>query len=123
MWSPGAPLVVMVVLLLMFGLWVFGWKGVLAAGVIGAVLASLIWVSSPYLRERVTRIAVDIHEYRTNLNTPVGLRLEFWHKSIDFVARAPLIGHGTGTIKGLFRADATVETDPRRSRPILTIKS
>ena len=71
-----------------------------------------MWVSSPYLRERVTRIATDIQEYRTNLNTPVGLRLEFWRKSIDFVARAPLIGHGTGTIKGLFRADATVETDP-----------
>ncbi len=105
-------IVVMVVLLLMFGLWFFGWKGVLAAGLIGAVLASLVWVSSPYLRDRVTRIAADIQEYRTNLNTPVGLRLEFWRKSIDFVARAPLIGHGTGTIKGLFRADATVETDP-----------
>jgi hypothetical protein len=57
---------------LMFGLWFFGWKGVLAAGLIGVVLASLMWVSSPYLRERVTRIAADIHEYRTNLNTPVG---------------------------------------------------
>jgi O-antigen ligase len=105
-------IVVMVALLLMFGLWFFGWKGVLAAGLIGAVLASLMWVSSPYLRDRVTRIAADIQEYRTNLNTPVGLRLEFWRKSIDFVARAPLIGHGTGSIKGLFRADATVETDP-----------
>ncbi len=80
-------IVVMVVLLLMFGLWVFGWKGVLAAGLIGAVLASLIWVSSPYLRERVTRIAADIHEYRTNLNTPVGLRLEFW-RQVDRLRRA-----------------------------------
>ena len=33
-------IVVMVALLLMFGLWFFGWKGVLAAGLIGAVLAA-----------------------------------------------------------------------------------
>jgi hypothetical protein len=35
--------------------------------------------------------------------TSKGLRLEFWKKSVGFVAEAPIIGHGTGSINGLFR--------------------
>jgi len=30
--------------------------------------------------------------------TAVGLRLEFWKKSLQFVGAAPAVGHGTGTI-------------------------
>jgi len=102
----------MAVLAVLLGFRLFGPKGVLVAGLVAGVLASLAWVSSPYLRERVTRIAQEARDYRSNVNTSVGLRLEFWRQSVDFVAEAPLIGHGTGTISGLFRASATVETDP-----------
>jgi hypothetical protein len=34
--------------------------------------------------------------------TSIGLRLEFWRKSLGFVAEAPLFGHGTGSTRGLF---------------------
>src|SRR5262249_33657994 len=33
-------------------------------------------------------------------------------KSLAFIAEAPLIGHGTGTIPALFRRDVTAETNP-----------
>ncbi len=105
-------IVVMMVLVLLFGFRLFGWKGVLAAGLIGGVLASLVWVSSPYLRERVTSVAADIQDYRRDVYSSVGLRFEYWRKSIDFVAEAPVIGHGTGTIRALFRTTATAETRP-----------
>jgi O-antigen ligase len=36
----------------------------------------------------------------------MGLRLEFWKKSVQFVAEAPVVGHGTGSIKGLFEQAA-----------------
>jgi O-antigen ligase len=44
---------------------------------------------------------------------PVGLRLEFWRKSLGFIRQAPAFGHGTGTIPQLFRREATARTDPQ----------
>jgi O-antigen ligase len=105
--------VVMAVLVLMLGFRLFGWRGVLAAGLVVTVLAGLVWMSSPYLRQRIGSMVTNIQDYHSNVDTPVGLRLEFWRKSMDFVAEAPVIGHGTGTIHTLFRARATAETVPQ----------
>jgi O-antigen ligase len=106
-------IVVMAVLVLMLGFRLFGWRGVLAAGLVVTVLAGLVWMSSPYLRHRIGSMVTNIQDYHSNVGTPVGLRLEFWRKSMDFVAEAPVIGHGTGTIHTLFRARATAETLPQ----------
>ena len=42
-----------------------------------------------------------------NIPTSIGLRIEFWRKSLGFFAEAPLIGHGTGATRGLFERVAT----------------
>ena len=42
-----------------------------------------------------------------NQPTSIGLRLEFWQKSLRFFAEAPIIGHGTGSTRGLFEQAAT----------------
>ena len=106
-------LVVLAAMLLLFGLRQSGWKGALGAALIGGVLAGVAWMSSPYLRERVSPAIEQVESYGTNdVNTPVGLRLEYWRRSLDLVAQAPVIGHGTGTIPQLFRRDATAETIP-----------
>jgi hypothetical protein len=42
-----------------------------------------------------------------NQPTSIGLRLEFWRKSLRFFAEAPIIGHGTGSTRGLFERAAT----------------
>ena len=39
--------------------------------------------------------------------TSSGLRLEFWRKSIQLIAAAPVFGHGTGTVLDLFRGLAS----------------
>jgi hypothetical protein len=41
-----------------------------------------------------------------NIPTSIGLRLEFWQKSLRFFAEAPLFGHGTGSTRGLFEQAA-----------------
>ena len=106
-------LVVIAALLVLFGLQRFGWKGGLIAPLIGAALAGAIWASSPYLRERVSVAVEQVQTFGTsNVDTPVGLRLEYWKKSLALIAEAPVIGHGTGTIPQLFRRDATAETIP-----------
>ena len=92
------------VLLILFGIWLFGWKGLIGALLIGTVVGALAWVSSPYLRERTMSVFVEIHLYQTeNAVRSSGERLEFWKKSMRFIVEAPVIGHGTGSIASLFR--------------------
>jgi len=106
-------LVVMAVMFVLFGVRQFGWKGALGAALIGAVLTGAVWVSSPYLRQRVSAAVEELQIYGAgDVNTPTGLRIEYWKKSLAFIAEAPLIGHGTGTIPALFRRDVTAETNP-----------
>src|SRR5207247_4106579 len=67
-----------------------------------------VWGSSPYLRQRVSAAVEELQIYGAgDVNTPTGLRIEYWKKSLAFIAEAPLIGHGTGTIPALFRRDTT----------------
>jgi O-antigen ligase len=97
-------LVVIAVLLLLLGLREFGWKGMLVVGLVGSMLASLLWASSPLLRLRVNLIAGEVQDYRAGKTwSSVGLRFEFWKNSTEFIAAAPLVGHGTGTIEALAR--------------------
>jgi O-antigen ligase len=106
-------LIVMAVILVLFGVRQFGWRGVLGAMLIGSVLAGVVWVSSPYLRQRLSVAANELQMYHAgDVNTPTGLRLEYWKNSLEFIAEAPVIGHGTGTIPALFRRDATAQTIP-----------
>jgi len=104
-------LVIIAVLLLVFGFRRFGWKGLLAVGILGSVLAGLFWLSSPSLRDRVTHVTKEIKDYSASTSeTSAGLRLEFWKRSTEFVATAPVVGHGTGTIATLFRRSASGST-------------
>jgi O-antigen ligase len=99
--------VVMPVLLALFGLRLFGWRGVFGVVVAGCLVAAIAWMSSPYLRARVSAVGQEIHLYETqNADTSSGERLEMWKKSLRFVAAAPLFGHGTGSIEQQFRASA-----------------
>src|SRR5262249_50078878 len=94
------------------GLRQFGWKGALGACLIGGALAGAAWASSPYLRERVAPVVGQLENYASGDITSVGLRLEYWTKSLAFIADKPIIGQGTGTIPQLFRREASPGTDP-----------
>src|SRR5262249_23589856 len=56
-------LVVMAVMFVLFGVRQFGWKGALGAALIGAVLTGVVWVSSPYLRQRVSAAVEELQIY------------------------------------------------------------
>jgi hypothetical protein len=73
-----------------------------------ALLAGLAWAISPQLRWTATTFVRDYQVYKElDQPTSIGLRLEFWQKSLRFFAEAPLIGHGTGSTRGLFEQAAT----------------
>ena len=78
-----STLLVMAVLLVLFGVLQFRWKGVLAVVLVAVALAGVSWVASPYLRERVTDLVEETQDYRASgAATSVGLRVEFWKKSV-----------------------------------------
>ncbi|SDJ73572.1 MULTISPECIES: O-antigen ligase family protein [Bradyrhizobium] len=77
-----------------------------SAIIIGAmiVLAGLAWLASPQLRETIARFSDEYQVYKEeNKPTSVGLRLQYWQKSLRFFTEAPVIGHGTGSTRGLFQ--------------------
>jgi O-antigen ligase len=79
----------------------------IGAVVVGSLLGGVAWASSPYLRDRVLKAFDEVQNYRSSgAITSSGMRLEFWSKAADFIAEAPLIGHGTGTMPDRFRRAA-----------------
>jgi O-antigen ligase len=65
--------------------------------------AALAWQASPQLRKTADTFASDYTRYvEKGEPTSLGLRLEFWRKSLGFFAEAPIKGHGTGSTRGLF---------------------
>jgi hypothetical protein len=72
-----------------------------------ALLAAAAWSASPQLRAKVSLFFDDYYHYSVQNNpTGVGSRLEFWQKSLRFFVDAPVIGHGTGSTRGLFEQAA-----------------
>ena len=83
-------------------------KGSLTLLLAAAVLVAAAWASSPFLRYRALLPLEEVTRYlKENAETSSGYRLEFWKKSIEFAAQAPVIGHGTGSTQSLFRAAAS----------------
>ncbi|WGD48810.1 O-antigen ligase family protein [Bradyrhizobium sp. CB1650] len=74
----------------------------------GAVAASaLAWTASPYLRQRVTDISVEYqHGHEDISRASTAQRLTYWRKSALAFTEAPLLGHGTGSIKRQFERTA-----------------
>ena len=71
-------------------------------------LGAIAWLASPQLQATTDRFAREYRTYKEfNQPTSIGLRLQYWEKSLRFFAEAPVIGHGSGSTLGLFEAAAT----------------
>jgi O-antigen ligase len=104
-------LIVIAALIVLFGVRLYGCKGLLMSVVALSVFMLFAWNTSNYLRARIDNTEREIQSYHTDKEiTSTGYRLEFLRKSIDFIVAAPLIGHGTGSIKSLFEQAAIGKT-------------
>jgi O-antigen ligase len=71
-----------------------------AAIAVLAVFAAL--AISPVARERLQSLATEVEERHWHV-TSAGERLEFWTDGLAIVRAAPLLGHGTGTIRDQYQ--------------------
>jgi O-antigen ligase len=105
-------LVTMPVMLAVFALLHLRRRTAAAAFCVTLLLAAVIWNVSPSLRATAAKFVTDYQRTETgNTMTGVGSRLIYWEKSVRFIAEAPLTGHGTGSIRGLFQRVAVIGQD------------
>jgi hypothetical protein len=104
-------LVVAPFLIITLGWRQLGWKGVLVACLVATTLGGTLWLTSSYVRDRTLQSFADMRAYLSeNEGSSVGTHLEYLRKSLLFIAAAPVIGHGTGTIPEQFRNAAVGQT-------------
>jgi hypothetical protein len=101
-------LVTMPILVTVFAMLHLRWRHTAIIACVAIVLAGLGWAASPQLRWTIGTFSKDYELYEEqNVPTSMGLRMEFWKKSMRFFAQAPAFGHGTGSTRGLFEQAAT----------------
>ncbi|MDP1868178.1 MAG: O-antigen ligase family protein [Bradyrhizobium sp.] len=100
-------LVTIPVMLAVFALLHLKWRTTIFAASAAILLAGMVWNVSPDLRATGNKFLADWQQTTVQSNpSGVGSRLEFWQKSLRFIAEAPVIGHGTGSTRGLFEKAA-----------------
>jgi O-antigen ligase len=100
-------LVTMPIMLAVFALLHLKWRDIVIIFCVATLFGGLAWATSSQLRRTTETVARDYQLYKErNLPTSIGLRLEFWQKSLRFFSEAPIFGHGTGSIRALFEEAA-----------------
>jgi O-antigen ligase len=106
-----SALLIIPALIVVFGARLYGWKGMLLGVAALSIFMFIAWNTSSYLRARIDNTEREIQSYRMDKEiTSTGIHLEFLRKSINFIAAAPMIGHGSGSIKPLFEQSAIGKT-------------
>lgn len=101
-------LVTIPIMFAVFALLHLRWRSIALILCAAGALSVAAWYASPQLRATADSFQRDYKLYmERNEPTSLGLRLEFWRKSLGFFAEAPVIGHGTGATRGLFERVAT----------------
>ncbi|WP_245310323.1 O-antigen ligase family protein [Bradyrhizobium jicamae] len=101
-------LVTLPIMLVVFAMAHLRWRTNVLLFIAAVVLGALAWTLSPQLQATTDKFSREYRIYKEfNEPTSIGLRLEFWEKSLRFFAEAPVIGHGTGSTRRLFEAAAT----------------
>jgi len=96
-------LVTMPIMLAVFGLLHLRWRANLIIFGAAFAIAGVAFVASPQLEWTVKTFSRDYKLYKEDREpTSIGERLEYWRNAVKFYSEAPVIGHGTGSTKGLY---------------------
>lgn len=86
----------------------FDWKRAAALAAVLVLAVGAIAISPSSVRSKLVGMWNEVQVYRSDgRRTSAGERIEFWKKSAGFIAEAPLLGHGTGSIRSQFERVTT----------------
>jgi hypothetical protein len=106
------------VLLLVLVIAHFRWSVSLAIGCAVVAVAAVAFLLSPKIQGRMLGIVTEVQEYRQRqISTSAGERFNYWTTSVGIIGKAPVIGHGTGSVHASF-LQAAKENDS--SKPATT---
>jgi O-antigen ligase len=104
-------LVTIPIMLLAFAVLHLRWQTTLMVVSACLVAGVLAWFASPQLEATVGKFEQEYRQYsQEGAATSIGERLEYYRKSLGFFVEAPVAGHGTGSIEGLFEQAAAGQT-------------
>ena len=109
--SSRTSLVTIPILLAVFTLMQFSGRTRMAVIALGVAGFAAVWMVSSTVRERFEPIWAEVQQYQeSRVRSSSGERLEFWRKAVIMVADAPVLGHGTGSTRELYRRAAQGQT-------------
>jgi O-antigen ligase len=104
-------LVTIPIMLLAFAVLHLRWQTTLMVVSACLVAGVLAWFASPQLEATIGKFEQEYRQYsQEGAATSIGERLEYYRKSLGFFVEAPVAGHGTGSIEGLFEQAAAGQT-------------
>jgi len=95
-----------------FVLRIGGWRTALIVGIPILLIAAAALSISPAAQTRVVEISGDMKAGMKTDNASTAARIDFWRKAVEFVAAAPLLGHGTGSIRPLYESLEATRPSP-----------
>lgn len=103
-------LVTVPLLLALFAITQCRLKEMLALLAAGTVLCAIVWVSSVRVQERLIGIIIEVQTHQPNrAETSAGQRVDYWRQSLAVMQSAPVIGHGTGSLREMLSRAALTE--------------
>jgi O-antigen ligase len=81
-----------------------GWRTSFIVGIPIVVIAAATLAMSPGAKSRFSEMASDVTAGAETKNVSTASRIDFWSKAAEFMKQAPLLGHGTGSIRPLYQS-------------------
>jgi O-antigen ligase len=93
-----------------------GWRRALIVGVAAVIVIGVALLASPQAQRRIAEINSDINassgQTAAGETVSTAARMDFWSKAVGFVKAAPILGHGTGSIKPLYQSMEATQPSP-----------
>jgi len=104
-------LVLIPVLVLLFAFKNLRWKAIVVLLATAIASGAIVWTFAVESRSTIIALVKELQDFRPDAQrSRSGERLEFWRKSIEFIEKAPVAGHGTGSIPDLYRQSVVGQT-------------
>jgi O-antigen ligase len=93
-----------------------GWRRAAIVALAAIVVIGAALLASPQAQRKLSEISTDINASNGpsagSETVSTASRLDFWTKAVGFVKAAPLLGHGTGSIKPLYQSMEATRPSP-----------